>query len=207
MIHEPLTPPAEAASSWEVPAPVLMNTWKHHAGALRQRIRAAVANGPAGLDELAGQMVVIGSELMDLYTGLLTPAEIAARVLALLEAEGRLPVEAYRVWIESNRGYRVLTFVEDGSRWCLRVGDESDRYVHVHPGRWAPQTRRVRANVLKTAVLALAHAGLHGGDPRDRELVNHVRRQYLGLAPVGKELVGDQGLGAMIDVLLALPEN
>jgi hypothetical protein len=83
----------------------------------------------------------------------------------------------------------------------LRLGDERDRYVHVHPGRWSPATLRVRANVLKTAVMVLAYVGVRGGDPLDRALVNRVRGEYLGLAPVGKDPAGEQGIGRFIDVL------
>jgi hypothetical protein len=179
---------------------VLLNTWKHHAAALRQRVREAVQAGAPALKELAGQLIVIGTELMDLYTGPLTPAEIGSKVIAQLQAEGRLALPAYREWVKGSGGYCLLTF-DDGTRWVLRLGDEGGRYVHVHPGRWAPQTCRVRANVLKTAVLVLAHAGIHGGDPLDRARVNAVRRDYLGLSPVGRDLSGDQGLGAVIDLL------
>ena len=48
----------------------------------------------------------------------------------------------------------------------------------------------MRANVLKTAVVVRAYVGVHGGDPSDVALVNRVRRQYLGLSPVGR-LVAD----------------
>jgi hypothetical protein len=82
----------------------------------------------------------------------------------------------------------------------LRHGEEEGRYVHLHPGRWVPQTRRVRANVLKTAVLALAWVGVHGGDPLDLAVLNRVRQQYLGLAPVGR-LLPEQGLGEAIALL------
>jgi hypothetical protein len=184
----------------DVPSPVLFNTWKHHAGTLRVRIREAAAD-EAGLRQLAGCVVVIGTELMDLYIGRLTPSEIAARVLTELKAAGRLALGPYRFWVEGQGGYGVLTFPEDESRWVLRLGDESDRYVHIHPGRWSPATLRVRANVLKTAVMVLAYVDVHGGDPLDRALVNRVRGEYLGLAPVGKDLAGAQGIGRMIDVL------
>lgn len=184
----------------EVPAPVLFNSWKHHAGALRRRVEEAARGGPAGLGELAGRLVVLGSELMDLYTGALAPAEVAAHVLAALKAENRLEVEAYRAWLRGNAGYAVIPFAEDGSRWVLRLGEENGRYVHVHPARWAPQTRRVRANVLKTAVMALAHAAVHGGDPLDVRLVNKVRASYLGLSKV-RALADDQGLSVVIDLL------
>jgi hypothetical protein len=185
---------------WEAPAPVLLNTWKHHAAALRRRIAEAVREGEAGLDALAERLVVIGTELMDLYTGRLTPAEIGARVVEGLRAEGRLALPTYRAWITGSGGYGVMTF-DDGTRWVLRMGDEADRYVHVHPARWAPQTCRVRANVLKTGVMVLAYVGVHGGDPMDVKCVNAVRRDYLGLAPIGRELAGDQGIGMLIDVL------
>ena len=48
----------------------------------------------------------------------------------------------------------------DGSAWVLRQGEEGGRYVHVHPGRRTPPTLRVRATVLKTAVMALRMPGL-----------------------------------------------
>jgi cytosine/adenosine deaminase-related metal-dependent hydrolase len=184
----------------EAPPPVLLNTWKHHAGALRQRIALAVDAGSAGLATLARELVVIGAELMDLYTGPLTAAEIAERVLERLKAEGHFAPEVYRAWVLAGGGYRVFTLAEDQSRWVLRLGEEDGRYVHVHPARWAPATLRVRANVLKTAVMVLAYVGVFGGEPLDVTLINRVRRQYLGFAPI-KGLTGDQGIRGVIAVL------
>jgi hypothetical protein len=191
-------------SAFDVPPPVLFNPWKHHAAALRRRVAEVARAGPAALAELAPQLLVMGTELMDLYTGPLAPAEIAASVIAQLQAEGRLKPGAYREWLEGNRGYRVLTLAADASAWVLRFGEEGGRYVHVHPGRWTPNTRRVRANVLKTAVMALAYAGAHGGDPLDVALINRARREYLGLAPV-PALADEGGLGSVIAALASIP--
>jgi hypothetical protein len=182
----------------EVAPPVLFNTWKHHAGALRERI--AETRDAAALPGLAAQLAVVGSELMDLYVGALTPVEIGAKVVAELSAAGRLEQDAFRAWVQEGGGYQVVTFAEDGSRWVLRCGPEHDRYVHVHPARYAPQTRRVRANVLKTAVMVLAYVHVHGGDPQHVHLVNRVRTQYLGLSKM-RALADDQGLSAVLDVL------
>ncbi len=193
-------PPLGAHLLNEVPPPVLLNTWKHHAGALRRRVEEAAARGPAGLEELAGRLVVVGTELMDVYTGRLSPEAIGAMVLAALRVDRRLERDAYRAWVEASGGYAVIDLPEDGSRWVLRHGEEGERYVHLHPGRWAPQTRRVRANVLKTAVMALAYAAVHGGDPLDVRLVNAVRVRHLGLSKV-RALTDDQGVGAVIDAL------
>ncbi len=197
---------ASERSSWEVAPPVLFNAWKHHAAFLRQQIADAAGQGEAGLAALPDRLRVVGGGLMDLYTGPLTPAVIGERVVAALRAEGRLEREAYRAWVDANGGYRTLTLAEDGSVWVLRAGAAEERYMHVHPGRWAPATRRVRANVLKTAVLVQAYVGVHGGDPYDVALVNRVRRQYLGLAPI-RDLAGDQGLGAVLGLLGEMPDD
>jgi hypothetical protein len=186
---------------WEAPPPILLNTWKHHAETLRLRIREAAAGGPPALDGLAKNLVVIGTVLMDLYLGDLSPLAIGESALALLRRDDRLSLDAYRTWIEAGGGYRTVTLPEDGSQWVLRLGDEADRYVHLHPARWAPQTCRVKANVLKTAAMVLACSAVHGGDPLDVALVNRVRRDHLDLAPLGRDLAGDQGIGQTIHLL------
>jgi hypothetical protein len=180
---------------------VLLNTWKHHAAALRREIRKTVRAGAPALAELAGRLVVLGTELMDLYTGRLTPAEIGAEALVQLEGAGHLALPAYRSWLAARGGYGLLTFAQDDSRWVVRMGDEVNRYIHIHPARWAPQTCRVRANGLKTAVLVLAHGGIHGGDVLDRARVNAIRAKYLGLAPMGRDLSSGEGLGGLLDLL------
>jgi hypothetical protein len=183
-------------TSADIPAPVLFNTWKHHAGALRARIREA-ASIPGGLEVLARSLVVVGSDLMDLYVGNLTPAAIAAELLDGLREEGRLELDFFRIWIAKSGGFTVR-FLSDGSCWVLRSGEGEGRYVHVHPGRWSPHTRRVRANVLRTAVIASADALVRGGDPRDPLRLDRVRRDFLGLGPVGP---GGAAIAEVIEVL------
>ena len=56
-------------------------------------------------------------------------------------------------------------------------------------------------NALKAAVMVLAFAALHGGDPLDVVLVNKVRRDYLELSPLGRDLAGDQGIGQILRLL------
>lgn len=191
----------DAGTEREVLPPVLFNTFKHHAGALRHRIDQVVAGGPGALALMATRLAVMGTRLMDLYTGRLSPRALSEAVLASLKAEGRLELPAYRAWLAGQGDYAVVTLAEDGSKWALRLGDEGGRYVHLHPGRWSPETMRVRANVLKTAFLALAHARVFGGDALDRAVVNEVRREHLGLSPIGHDPAGEEGLGAVIEAL------
>jgi hypothetical protein len=189
-----------AESSYEVPPPILFNTWKHHAAAIRHRIGSLVEGEASSLNVLSRELLVIGSELMDLYMGALLPAEIARGIIAILERQSRLEISSYRAWIAGGKGYRVETLAEDGSEWVLRMGDEAGRYVHIHPARWAPLTRRVRANVLKTAIMVSAYVQVSGGDPNDIQLINAVRAQYLEMSPMGK-LSMDEGLGLLLDAL------
>src|SRR5262249_41050049 len=99
--------------SEEIRFPVLFNIWKHHAAALRRRI--AICGDDADLSALAKRIVVIGSELMDLYTGDLSPGTIADKVIASLQEGTRLALESYRPWIAAAGGYRTVTFPEDES--------------------------------------------------------------------------------------------
>jgi hypothetical protein len=185
---------------WEMPPPLLFNPWKHHAGFLREQVRKAGETRSDALGELAARLTVIGADLMDLYHGPLGPAEIGRLVIARLAIDGLLEPVAYRDWVTGG-GYRTLDLTGDVSRWVFRLGAEESRYIHLHPGRWAPLTCRVRGNVLKTAVMALAYTRTHGGDPLDIGVVNHVRHAFLDLPPVARVLRDDQGLGAMIALL------
>lgn len=188
-----------ATTTDDVPHPVLLNTWKHHAGWIRGRIRRAVAAGRAGVDSLTAEMAVVGARLMDLYTGAIDPRAVAEHVVGELRGAGRLEFEPLSVWLQSRDDY-TLTELPDGSKWTIRLGPADGRYVHLHPGRWVPHTVRVQANTLRSAVMAHAHAQLTGGSPTDLAVVNAARKAYLGLLPV-RELTADEGLGAVIAIL------
>lgn len=184
-----------------IPHPFLLNTWKHHAGWIRRRVGQAVGDGRDAVEVLPVEMAVVGARLMDLYTGPFAPAAIADHVGDQLRAAGRFEFDPLSEWLRDSGEYAMLD-LPDGSKWTVRLGPADGRYLHLHPGRWVPNTIRVNANTLKSAVMAHALAGLTGRDPADLAVVNEARRKYLGLLPV-RELTGDGGLGAVIEVLRA----
>jgi hypothetical protein len=183
----------------EPPHPVLLNTWKHHAGWIRWRIRQAAGAGAVGVEALPREMAVVGTRLMDLYTGALPPAELAGHVVAELRAADRLEFEPLSAWLSGLGEYAMLE-LPDGSKWTIRLGPAEGRYLHLHPGRWVPHTMRVQANMLRSAVMAHAHALLTGRAVADVAVVNEARGKYLDLLPV-RELTPDEGLGAVIVAL------
>ena len=184
----------------EVPAPILLNLWKHHAGFLRRQLERIGGQGESAFVELAARLRLVGTDLMDLYTGVLSPAEIGESIRALLAAEGCLDRDRYGDWMKSSGGFHVVTLDPDESRWVLRWGEEAERFVHIHPGRWSPATSRVRASVLKTAVMAHAWSRVKGGDFRDVSLINQARREYLGLPPT-RDLSAGEGLDMVLGLL------
>lgn len=188
-----------ATADEAIPHPVLLNTWKHHAGWIRGRIDRAAAAGRAGVEALPAEMAVVGGRLMDLYTGAFAPAGVAGHVVAELRGAGRLEFDPLAEWLRGRDDYALFE-LPDGSKWTIRLGPADGRYLHLHPGRWVPHTVRVQANTLRSAVMAHAHAKLTGGNPADVRVVNDARRAYLGLLPV-RELSPDEGLGAVIAIL------
>ena len=180
-----------------VPHPVLFNLWKHHAGWVRGRIAGVT---PADLAPLAAEVVVIGNALMDVYVGPLSPAEIADVLVDRLRADGRFDPDPYREWLDAGGGYAVLDLPADGSRWTFRLGPVDGRYVHLHPGRYSPNTVRLQATSLKTAVMAHALAAASGRAADDVTVVNEVRTTYLSLPPVPSIAPGG-GLAAALTAL------
>lgn len=180
--------------------PVLFNAWKHHAGWVRERIAGAAAGGEDGVQQLAEAVVVCGTKLMDFYLGELTPWQLGERALTHLQTISKSDFPAFNAWLQTQDGYAPFDIAEDGSKWILRAGDEADRYVHLHPGRYSAHTVRVAGVTLKTAIMSLAFARLTGADPLAVGTVNEARKRYLGLPPMAT-VDPTNGLGEVLKLL------
>ena len=180
-----------------VPLPVLFNLWKHHAGWVRGRIAGVTS---ADLDPLAAELVVIGNALMDVYVGPLSSAEIATELVNRLRADGRFDPDPFREWIDAGGGYAVLDLPADGSRWTFRLGPLDGRYIHLHPGRYSPNTVRLQASSLKTAIMAHAVASATDRIADELDVVNDARKTYLSLPPIPAIVPG----GGLAEALAAV---
>ncbi|WP_299708894.1 hypothetical protein [uncultured Pontibacter sp.] len=163
-----------------LPQPILFHPLKHHLGYIREFIET---NVDAEDSYLKAQLKTIGSSQLDLYLGNLSAQQIARETILYLQALHTLSPEAYQIYLsDSEARYRVIT-LSDGSKWVLRWGVVEGRHVHLHPARYSEHTIRVKANTLKTAV-AVHMAALRYNQPMGLALVNQVRTEWLGLAPV-----------------------
>ena len=181
-----------------VPFPINFNCWKHHAGFIINQTKTV--KSIEKLDELKIYLLKIGESQMDLYFGNYSPAEISEQVLGVIERKKTFTSEQYKDWLRKDgKDYQLLK-LRDKSVWTLRLGENPERYVHIHPGRYSPHTVRVKATTLKTAILVLCCLQAGQIDAIETVTINEIRKKYLNESPM-KSFSSASGLGKMISTL------
>lgn len=182
-----------------IPNPILFNVWKHHAGYIAGQLKRAQK---LGWEYFAQEVKTIGNNQMDVYLGGTSPAKIGKEILEILQGKQVQSQEAYEVWVmQTLTQYRLLT-LEDQSVWTLLWSAATERYIHIHPGRYSPHTLRVRGTVLKTVIMSCAYAAVEHKQV-DLSLINQVRKEVLDLSPV-QHLSPKEGLGKMLGIFYDL---
>lgn len=181
-----------------VPLPINFNCWKHHGGFIKVQIRSITE--VKQLDELKEHLLQIGQSQMDLYCGNYSASEISKQIIQMLNRRKITWSEQYQNWLAMEEKSYQLVKLNDSSIWTLRLGEEPNRYVHIHPGRYSPHTIRVKAATLKTAILILCFK--QSGEIKliNTETVNFVRKKYLNEQPI-KLFAKASGLGRIINLL------
>ena len=178
--------------------PINLNCWKHHAGFIKNQIESV--QSIRDLDKLKAILLKIGESQMDLYYGNYSPSEISGQIINCLKQKKVFSFGLYKDWLTENKtDYQLLTLL-DGSIWTLRLGENVERYVHIHPGRYSPKTRRVRALTLKTAIFTLCFERVSEQKSSGIELINQIRKKYLNEPPV-KSVSRESGLGKLLELL------
>jgi len=179
----------------DIPLPVQFNCWKHHAEFMKDELSRINIDG---FNHLIKEIKIIGDALMDLYLGRINPEKICSMILAQLTPD--ISKAEYVEWLyKDSRDFRIIE-IDDGSRWILRLGEEGERYIHIHPGRYSPLSIRVKAQTLKTAILVCAWKRIY-----DQEItiavINDLRKEYLNLSPV-KNLSSVPALNRLIEIFI-----
>ena len=129
-------------------------------------------------------MLRIGGSQMDLYFGNYSVEEISKQLLLHLKKSKIYSLQDYQNWLgKAGKDYRLVE-LKDKSIWTLRLSESSEKYVHIHPGRYSPHTVRVKATTLKTVIMILAHCNIKGITAIDIETVNDLRKKYLSEPPL-----------------------
>jgi hypothetical protein len=180
-----------------LPPPINFNCWKHHAGFIKEQIKILSIKRDVIL--LKKHLLKIGESQMDLYLGKLNPADISKQIIAHLKKAKILEPDKYINWLKEERGDYKLVQLSDSSIWTLRLGEDRERYVHIHPGRYSPQTIRVKATTLKTAILILYFEQVADVEIVNANAINQIRKEYLNEPPI-KSLSSASGLGRLVDL-------
>jgi hypothetical protein len=177
--------------------PFQFNPLKHH----REYIRHFTSDRSAEENNIDIKILVkelkhVGTSVMDIYTGLLSPREICSEVLSFLKSEGLEEVENFSDWTgKSFNDYRIIA-LSDTSQWTLKYHNDKNRYIHLFPARLSPHSLRVKANTLKSAIL---YCIIIGKDYISRNDLNRAR-VLLGLSPV-KDPEEAEAITEMIEML------
>ena len=181
-----------------VPLPINFNCWKHHAGFIKGQIKSITEIKQ--LDELKEHLLQIGESQMDLYCGNYSASEISKQIIQILNQRKISSTEQYQNWLAKEEKNYQLVKLKDKSVWTLRLGDDPERYVHTHPGRYSPHTIRAKATTLKTAILILCFEQFEEMEIDNTEMVNSIRKKYLNEPPI-KSFAKASGLGRIINLL------
>ena len=181
-----------------VPLPINLNCWKHFAGFIKKQIESVKEINE--LDQLKVYLLKIGESQMDLYFGEYSPINISEQILDYLHRNRIYSHDLYKDWLSKDGKDYQLVELRDKSIWTLRLGDDAERYVHIHPGRYSPNTVRVKATTLKTAIFLLCFEQLGEIKSFETETINNIRKKYLDEPPL-KSFSAASGLGRLIDHL------
>jgi len=179
--------------------PLTFNCWKHHAGFIKNQIEF-YGGKKISTEELRKTLLVIGESQMDLYVGKLSPQKICDEIVSKLKLTDVLAFEAYKKWLlEKGNEYKLIE-ISDKSVWTLRLGNQEERYVHIHPARYSPVTIRVKSLTLKTAIAVLIINYEKSFPLMDTLKINEVRRKILVSPPV-KKVSSNSAVVRVINIL------
>lgn len=182
-----------------VPLPLKFNCWKHHSDFIKKQVKI-YRGEKISVEELQKTLLVIGESQMDLYVGKLTPQEICDELLSRLKLTGVLAFKEYKKWLfEKGSEYKLMK-ISDSSIWTLRLGNEEERYIHIHPARYSPDTLRVKALTLKTAIAVLIINNENKTTLIDTLQINAIRKEVLNSPPV-KKITSNSAVLRVINIL------
>ncbi|HZK95999.1 MAG TPA: hypothetical protein VFC67_17500 [Prolixibacteraceae bacterium] len=165
------------ADEKDVQKPFRFNPFKHH----RNYILGIL--GSAGPEGIIGLLHQVCNNYIDIYTGIMSPGAIVNDVVHILKSKRVFQKTDFTHWVASQNGYQQIK-LEDQSEWVIRIGNDNERYIHIHPTRTGPFTIRLKGSSLKT-IYMLKTCFEDFPESLSLEKVNQIRMQ-IGLSPVKK---------------------
>ncbi len=127
--------------------PIIFHALKHHLASLKQFI---VLNKNKPIKPILPQIKSLGESTFDMYVGSLSKEEIIEETTQYLKNKQLFEAKLYEHWITVNDGFSMFE-LSDKTLMTLRYLPQQ-KYIHLHPSRYAHSTIRIRANAMKTAL-------------------------------------------------------
>jgi len=173
----------------KIPVPITFNIHKHHFRFLLQRIGVWKT---LEWENVEPELLLIGENLLDFYTGDLTVDEICNQCIHFFRIRNISNRDSFLNWLHPYE-YRKIK-LDDTSEWVVKEGNDSERYIHIHPAKNSPHTIRVRAATLKTVITLMINTAEISAQMTENVItVNQIRTRYLQLSPV-KSLQRGKGI-------------
>jgi hypothetical protein len=179
----------------QIPAPLLFNPLKHHLGFIKEYILDKTKT-PTDPQLILKDLKHLGGSLMDVYSGLLSPDNIAEEINAFLKSNNLSGRQIFNDWAGTNpKDFKTIK-VSDDSQWVLKYFNNEVRFIHSFPARYSPHSFRVKANTLKSAILYIILVGKDFVTEDDLNLA----RAAAGLSPI-KDIIDTEAITEMIEIL------
>lgn len=162
-----------------VPMPFLMNGLKHHLNLIKQYL-PVMKQMPE--DDFLHTLKKTGNSVTDFYYGDLNIGTICDEIKMKLIRLNAFEKEAYHQWIREQDLYFCFR-ISDNSDWLMRRGENEHRYIHIHPGKYSQQTRRIKSRSLRIS-LAMIYFSKTQQDLFSLDFLNKIREEKLNLPPV-----------------------
>ena len=177
--------------------PILFNPLKHHLGYIREFIALnADGNSTPDNEAVVRELKHIGGSVMDVYCGNLTYNEIGDELLCYIKTSKLNNNDLFHSWAGKGvKEFRTI-YLSDGSNWVMKYYDNEQRFVHSFPARFSPNSFRIKANTLKSAIL---YQIFIGRDFITEEDLN-TARAIAGLSPV-RDVFDTEAVTEMIELL------
>ena len=181
----------------EIPEPFLFNPLKHYFQFIKDYINVKTGEEKyPGSRTFIKELKHLGTCVMDIYKGKLSPGKIFKEITDYLESNSISAREPYQKWTGKDyTSYRIVT-LSDGSQWTLKYFNHDTRYVHIFPARSSRYTFRIKANTLKSAII---YQVLIGKDYITEDDLNRTRA-LVGLSPI-KNIADTEAVTEMIEIL------
>lgn len=175
--------------SEKIRATITFNAHKHHFRFLLEKIETWKY---IEWKHVEPEILLIGENLLDFYTGHLTVDNIVSECIQYFSSREILEKTKFTKWLYPAE-YRKIT-LGDSSEWVIKLGNDTEKYIHIHPAKKSPQTIRVRASTLKTVVTLLIQNVSISAQPNENlKLLNNIRTELLKLSPI-KSLQQGKGI-------------